>query len=266
MPAAGGSMSGQGQAWHARDCGAAHEAAPPDRISIPSRPTGEDMELIRWFVDLFVHLDRHLAEVIQSYGSWTYGLLFLIVFMETGLVVTPFLPGDSLLFAAGSFAAIEAAGGGRVLSLGALLALLSTAAIVGDNLNYAIGRYLGPKVFHYERSRFFNPEHLKKTHGFYEKYGVKTIIIARFVPIVRTFSPFVAGVGAMHYPRFLAYDVVGGITWVSVCVCSGYFFGNLPFVRKNFSLVVLAIIVISVLPAVVEYLRHRAEAKRAKAA
>jgi membrane-associated protein len=224
------------------------------------------MELIRWFVDVFVHLDRHLAEVIQSYGTWTYGLLFLIIFMETGLVVTPFLPGDSLLFAAGSFAAIEAAGGGRVLSVGLLFALLVTAAVLGDNLNYAIGRYLGPKVFHYERSRFFNPDHLRKTHRFYETYGVKTIIIARFVPIVRTFSPFVAGIGAMRYPTFLAYDVVGGLLWVSVCLFSGYFFGNLPFVRRNFSLVIFAIILISVLPAVVEYLRHRAESRRAQAA
>jgi membrane-associated protein len=223
------------------------------------------MELIHWFVDVFVHLDRHLAEVIQSYGTWTYGLLFLIIFMETGLVVTPFLPGDSLLFAAGSFAAIEAAGGGRVLNVGLLFALLTTAAVLGDNLNYAIGRYLGPKVFHYERSRFFNPDHLRKTHRFYERYGVKTIIIARFVPIVRTFSPFVAGIGAMHYPTFLAYDIAGGLLWVSVCLFSGYFFGNLPFVRKNFSLVIFAIILISVLPAVVEYLRHRAESRRAKA-
>jgi membrane-associated protein len=224
------------------------------------------MELIYWFVDFFLHLDRHLAEVIQSYGTWTYGLLFLIIFLETGLVVTPFLPGDSLLFAAGSFAAIEAASGGHVLSVGLLFVLLSAAAILGDNVNYAIGRHLGPKVFHYERSRFFNPDHLRKTHRFYEKYGVKTIIIARFVPIVRTFSPFVAGIGAMRYPRFLAYDVVGGLAWVAVCLFSGYFFGNLPFVRKNFSLVIIAIVLISVMPAVVEYLRHRAEVRRAKVA
>ncbi len=213
------------------------------------------MDLVHWFVDLFVHLDRHLAEVIQNYGTWTYALLFAIIFMETGLVVTPFLPGDSLLFAAGSFAALGA------LDVRLLFVLLVTAAVVGDNLNYAIGHYLGPKVFHYERSRFFNPEHLRKTHGFYEKYGVKTIIIARFVPIVRTFSPFVAGVGAMSYPRFLAFDVLGGTLWVGVCVFAGYFFGNLPFVRKNFSLVVLVIILISVMPAVVEYLRQRSQAR-----
>jgi membrane-associated protein len=204
--------------------------------------------------------------VIQSYGTWTYGLLFLIVFLETGLVVTPFLPGDSLLFAAGSFAAIEATVGGHVLSLGLLLVLLSTAAILGDTVNYAIGHYLGPKVFHYEKSRLFNPEHLRRTHAFYEKYGGKTIIIARFVPIIRTFAPFIAGIGAMSYLRFLAYNVVGGLAWVAVCLFSGYFFGNLPFVRKNFSLVIIAIIVISVLPAVFEYLRHRAEARQAKAA
>ena len=221
------------------------------------------MELIHWFVDIFVHLDRHLAEVIQSYGTWTYGLLFLIIFMETGLVVTPFLPGDSLLFAAGSFAAIEAGSGGRVLSLGLLFALLALAAILGDTVNYAIGHFLGPKVFHFPKSRLFNPEHLRRTHVFYEKYGGKTIIIARFVPIIRTFAPFVAGIGEMSYGRFIAYNVVGGLAWVAVCLFAGYYFGNLPFVRKNFSVVVLAIIVISVMPAVVEYLRHRAETRRA---
>ncbi len=224
------------------------------------------MELIRWFVDFFLHLDRHLAEVIRSYGVWTYALLFLTVFLETGLVVTPFLPGDSLLFAAGSFAAIEAAGGARVLDIGWLFALLSVAAILGDTANYAIGHYLGPKVFHYPRSRFFNPEHLRRTHAFYERYGGKTIIIARFVPIVRTFAPFVAGIGAMSYLRFLAYNVVGGLAWVAICLFSGYFFGNLPFVRKNFSVVILVIILISVMPALVEYLRHRRRARRALAA
>ena len=217
------------------------------------------MDLVHWFVDFFLHLDRHLAEVIQAYGTWTYALLFTIVFLETGLVVTPILPGDSLLFAAGSFAALGA------LDVRLVFVLLSFAAVLGDNVNYAIGHYLGPRVFHYERSRFFNPDHLRKTHRFYEKYGVKTIIIARFVPIVRTFSPFVAGVGAMSYPRFLAFDVVGGALWVGVCTFAGYFFGNLPFVRKNFSLAIIAIVLISVMPAVVEYLRHRAEARRAAA-
>jgi membrane-associated protein len=217
------------------------------------------MDLVQWFVDFFLHLDRHLAEFIQAYGTWTYALLFTIVFMETGFVVTPFLPGDSLLFAAGSFAALGA------LDVRLLFLLLWAAAVLGDNLNYAIGRSLGPRVFHFERSRFFNPEHLRKTHGFYEKYGVKTIVIARFVPIVRTFSPFVAGIGAMRYPRFLAYDVVGGLLWVGICVSSGYFFGNLPFVKRNFSLVIVAIVLVSVMPAVVEYLRHRREAKRSAA-
>ena len=210
------------------------------------------MELLYWLVDFVLHLDRHLAEIIQQYGVWTYAILFLIVFLETGLVVAPILPGDSLLFAAGAFAAL----GG--LDIGSLFFLLVAAAILGDTLNYAIGHYLGPKVFHYEKSRFFNPEHLKKTHAFYEKYGGKTIIIARFIPIVRTFAPFVAGVGAMNYRRFLAYNMVGGFLWVTICLFAGYFFGNLPFVKKNFSLVILAIIVISILPAVVEYLRHRA--------
>jgi membrane-associated protein len=224
------------------------------------------MELVHWFVDFFLHLDRHLAEVIQSYGTWTYALLFAIVFLETGLVVTPFLPGDSLLFAAGSFAALQQPDGSPVLSLPLLFLLLSVAAIAGDTANYAIGAYLGPKVFHFPKSRFFNPEHLRKTHVFYEKYGGKTIIIARFVPIVRTFAPFVAGIGAMSYARFIAYNVVGGLLWVALCLGAGYFFGNLPFVRRNFSLVILAIVLISVLPALVEYLKHRREARRAAAA
>jgi membrane-associated protein len=214
------------------------------------------MELVHWFVDFFLHLDQHLAEVIQQYGGYTYALLFLIVFLETGLVVTPLLPGDSLLFAAGSFAGLGA------LSLWPLFFLLSAAAILGDTVNYAIGAYLGPRVFHFPKSRFFNPEHLKRTHAFYEKYGGKTIIIARFVPIIRTFAPFVAGIGAMSYARFLAYNVVGGFLWVSACLFAGYFFGNLPFVKKNFSLVILAIVVISILPAGVEYLRHRLAARR----
>jgi membrane-associated protein len=218
------------------------------------------MDLVHWFVDVFLHLDKHLAEVIQQYGTYTYALLFLIVFLETGLVVTPLLPGDSLLFAAGSFAGIGA------LSVWPLFFLLCAAAILGDTANYAIGAYLGPKVFHYPKSRFFNPEHLRKTHEFYEKYGGKTIIIARFVPIIRTFAPFVAGIGSMSYARFLSYNVIGGVLWVAVCVFAGYFFGNLAFVKKNFSLVILAIIVISMLPALVEYLRHRAEARRRAAA
>ena len=218
------------------------------------------MDLIHWFVDFFLHLDQHLAEVIQRYGTSTYALLFLIVFLETGLVITPILPGDSLLFAAGAFAALGH------LSLWPLFFLLCAAAILGDTVNYAIGARLGPKVFSYSKSRFFNPEHLKKTHSFYEKYGGKTIIIARFVPIVRTFAPFVAGVGQMSYRQFIGYNVSGGVLWVSICVFAGYFFGNLPFVKKNFSVVVIVIVLISLLPAVIEYLRHRAEAKRKAAA
>jgi membrane-associated protein len=218
------------------------------------------MDLIHWFVDFFLHLDQHLAEVIQRYGTLTYLLLFLIVFLETGLVITPILPGDSLLFAAGAFAGLGH------LRLWPLFFLLCVAAILGDTVNYAIGARLGPRVFSYSKSRFFNPEHLKKTHAFYEKYGGKTIIIARFVPIVRTFAPFVAGVGAMSYRQFIGYNVIGGILWVSICVFSGYFFGNLPFVKKNFSLVVIVIVLISLLPAVFEYLKHRAEAKRKAAA
>jgi membrane-associated protein len=213
---------------------------------------------VEWLIDLFLHLDEHLADVIQKHGVYTYALLFGIIFLETGLVVTPILPGDSLLFAAGSFAGIGA------LSLWPLYFLLCAAAILGDTVNYTIGSYLGPKVFHYPKSRFFNPEHLRKTHTFYEKYGGKTIIIARFIPIVRTFAPFVAGVGKMSYPHFLAYNVAGGVLWVSVCVFAGYFFGNLPFVKQNFSVVILAIVAISILPAVFEYFKHRAEAKRAQ--
>ena len=218
------------------------------------------VDLFRWFVDFFLHLDQHLSEVIQRYGATTYLLLFLIVFLETGLVVTPLLPGDSLLFAAGTFAALGH------LRLWPLFFLLCVAAILGDTVNYAIGARLGPKVFHYPKSRFFNPEHLKKTHGFYEKYGGKTIVIARFVPIVRTFAPFVAGIGQMNYWQFLSFNVVGGVLWVSICLFSGYFFGNLPMVKKNFSVVVIAIVLISLLPAVIEYLKHRAEAKRKTAA
>jgi membrane-associated protein len=214
------------------------------------------MELVHWFVDFLLHLDKHLAEVIQQYGVHTYTLLFLIVFLETGLVVTPLLPGDSLLFAAGSFAGLGA------LRVWPLFFLLSAAAILGDTVNYAIGAYLGPRVFHFPKSRFFNPEHLRRTHDFYERYGGKTIIIARFIPIIRTFAPFVAGIGAMSYARFLTYNVLGGVLWVSACLFAGYFFGNLPVVKKNFSLVMLAIIVISLLPAGVEYLRHRLAARR----
>jgi membrane-associated protein len=219
------------------------------------------MEWIGKAVDLFLHLDRHLGEIIQQYGGWTYALLTLVVFCETGLVVTPFLPGDSLLFAAGAFAALPGSG----LRLGILFALLASAAILGDTVNYWIGHRIGPAAFE-GRIRFLKKSHLDRTHVFYEKYGGKTIIIARFVPIVRTFAPFVAGVGSMSYGRFFTYNVVGGVAWVAICLFSGYFFGNLPVVKANFSLVIIAIVFISVLPAAFEILRHRLAARRAAAA
>jgi len=208
------------------------------------------MEWLAYLFDLFLHLDKHLGEVIKQYGTWTYLILLAIIFCETGLVVAPFLPGDSLLFAAGTFAARGD------LDPWWLFVLLSAAAIAGDTLNYWIGAYVGPKAFT-DRSRFFRKEHLDRTHAFFERYGGKTIIIARFVPIVRSFAPFVAGIGAMNYTRFIIYNVVGGIAWVAIFVFGGYWFGMQPFVKDNFSLVVLAIIIISVLPMVVEYFRAR---------
>jgi membrane-associated protein len=209
------------------------------------------VELITYFVDLFLHLDTHLATVIQNYGGWTYLLLFVIIFCETGLVVTPILPGDSLLFAAGAFAALGS------LNIAWLFGLLSVAAILGDALNYMIGHFMGPRVFAQENSRIFKKEYLDRTHQFYEQYGGKTIIIARFVPIVRTFAPFVAGVGKMTYWRFASYNIVGGLLWIAVCLGTGYLFGNIPIVQKNFTLVLLAIIFISILPGLIEYLRQR---------
>jgi membrane-associated protein len=209
------------------------------------------MELLHDFIQIFLHLDKHLAAVIQAYGGWTYLILFLIIFCETGLVVTPILPGDSLLFAIGSFAALGA------IKLEYLLFGLTIAAILGDSVNYAIGHYMGPKVFSKTNSRIFRKEYLDKTHRFYEKYGAKTIIFARFVPIVRTFAPFVAGIGAMSYGKFLTYNVVGGVAWICLFVLGGYFFGGLPIVKQNFTLVILAIIAVSVLPGVIEFIRSR---------
>jgi membrane-associated protein len=209
------------------------------------------MELLSSFIDLFMHLDKHLDHIIQYYGLWTYFILFLIIFCETGLVVMPLLPGDSLLFAAGAFAARGS------LNPWWLFVLLAIAAVAGDTVNYAIGHVVGPKVFHKENVRFLNKKHLERTHQFYEKYGGKTIILARFVPIVRTFAPFVAGIGSMTYIRFLSYNVIGGISWVAVFVFGGYRFGNIPAVRHNFTLVIIAIIIISVMPGVIEYIRHR---------
>lgn len=213
------------------------------------------MQLIDWFL----HLDRHLAELTADYGTWTYLILFAIVFCETGLVVTPILPGDSLLFAAGAIAAQTTASGEHPLDVTTLCLVLLVAAVLGDTVNYHIGHYLGPKVLRGETSRFFNRKHLDRTHQFFEKYGGKTIILARFVPIVRTFAPFVAGVGAMSYFRFLAYNVIGAVAWVLGFVIAGYWFADQPFVKKNFSLVIIAIIVISVMPAVYEFWRHRRE-------
>ncbi|MFZ2198990.1 MAG: DedA family protein [Thermodesulfovibrionales bacterium] len=214
------------------------------------------MEMIKTLFDIFMHLDRHLGSVIQDYGVWTYLILFLIIFCETGLVVTPILPGDSLLFAAGAFAAIGA------LDVLWLFGLLTVAAVAGDTLNYWIGHYLGPKVFHKKDVRFLNREYLDRTHRFYEKHGGKTIIIARFMPIIRTFAPFVAGIGKMTYIRFIGYNVSGGVLWIASFVFGGYYFGNIPMVKKNFTLVIVAIIVLSVMPGVIEFLRHRLKASR----
>jgi len=217
------------------------------------------VDLLHQLVDFILHLDRHLSEIIRDYGTWTYLLLFLIVFCETGLVVTPFLPGDSLLFASGAFAGLGA------LDLWLTLLLLTVAAIAGDTVNYWAGHLIGPRLFRGEKVRFLNPKHLQRTHEFFERYGGKTIVIARFVPIVRTFAPFVAGVGSMTYSRFLLYNVTGGIAWVGICVLAGYWFGNIPVVKENFTLVILGIIVVSILPAVYEVLRHRAQTKRSRA-
>jgi membrane-associated protein len=217
------------------------------------------LEFLKSVADLFLHLDRHLGQLIQDFGPWTYLILFLVVFCETGLVVTPFLPGDSLLFALGVFCANGA------LDLGWTLALLTLAAILGDTVNYAIGAKVGPAVFREGRGRFFKREHLERTHAFYERHGGKTIILARFMPIIRTFAPFVAGIGRMDYPKFLAYNVIGAVVWVAGFLLLGFYFGNIPVVKRNFTLVILVIVVLSVLPGVVEYLRHRRSSKKGDA-
>ena len=208
------------------------------------------MEWFRNVVDVFLHLDQHLSQIISTYGVWTHLILFLIVFCETGLVVTPFLPGDSLLFAAGTFAALGA------LDLWLVVILLIVAAILGDTVNYWVGAYIGPRAFRGD-IRFLRKEYLDRTHAFYEKHGGKTIILARFIPIIRTFAPFVAGVGAMSYPRFIVYNIAGAVLWVGLFVLGGYFFGNIPIVRDNFTIVILAIIAISVMPIAFEALRAR---------
>lgn len=211
------------------------------------------MEFIQFLIEIILHLDKYLGEIIQNYGTWTYALLFFIIFMETGFVVTPFLPGDSLLFAAGTFAALGN------LRIEVLLILLMIAAILGDTVNYWIGHFIGPRAFS-GNVRFLKKEYLDRTHEFYEKHGGKTIILARFIPIIRTFAPFVAGVGAMTYLHFITFNIVGGIVWVLLFTLGGFFFGNIPAVKENFTFVILAIIFISVLPAIIEYLRGRSRA------
>jgi membrane-associated protein len=210
------------------------------------------LDLILSFWDVITHLDVHLADWAQSMGPWLYVALFVIIFCETGLVVTPFLPGDSLLFAVGALCALD----GSPLGVAGIIPLLIIAAVLGDAVNYAVGRHIGPRVFRSESSIFLNKKHLLRTEAFYERYGGKTIIIARFMPIVRTFAPFVAGIGQMRYPRFFLFNVIGAVAWVGIFVPLGYAFGNMPIVKKQFHYVILAIIVLSVLPAVIEVLRE----------
>jgi len=214
------------------------------------------MDLVRKFIDLVLNLDQHLDSMVASLGPWMYLILFLIIFCETGLVVTPFLPGDSLLFAVGAIAARPG-----TIDVTLVMILLTIAAILGDTVNYFIGYHTGPKIFQKEGGRWLNKKHLERTHEFYERYGGKTIIIARFVPIIRTFAPFVAGIGRMSYAKFMSYNVMGGIFWIVSLTMAGYFFGNFPLVKKNFSLVILAIIIISILPAVIEFWRERRRIK-----
>jgi membrane-associated protein len=209
------------------------------------------VELLAGFIDIVLHLDVHLQRLVADYGTWIYLILFLIIFCETGLVVTPFLPGDSLLFVAGAVAA----GGG--MDVHKLFAILAAASFMGDNTNYWIGRYAGPRIFRRKGSLLFNPAHLERTSRFYDKYGGKTVLIARFVPIVRTFAPFVAGIGSMAYPRFVAYSFAGAILWIGSLAYAGYFFGNLPIVRDNLSIVIIGIVILSIMPGVIEFLRSR---------
>src|SRR5262245_13678149 len=214
------------------------------------------MEFIKDFIDVILHLDTHLVDLVSSYGTFSYAILFAIIFCETGLVVTPFLPGDSLLFAVGALSAKDA------LNVYTVAFVLMLAAIIGDSTNYWIGYFVGPKVFRSESSRWFNRAHLERTNAFYEKYGVKTVIIARFMPILRTFAPFVAGIGRMYYPRFLLFSVLGSFLWIGLFVTAGYLFGNWSVVKQNFTLLVLALTLISTLPALYEALRARRERKQ----
>ena len=214
------------------------------------------MEFVTFLIDLFLHLDEYLATIINQYGAWTYGLLFFVIFMETGFVVTPFLPGDSLLFAAGTFAALGS------LNIYLLTGLLMAAAILGDTANYWIGHALGDRAYN---TKWVRRDYLDRTHAFFEKHGGKTIFLARFVPIIRTFAPFVAGIGRMSYGYFISYNIFGGIAWVALFTLAGYFFGNIPFVRSNFEFVIVAIILISVVPIFYEWLKARRETRQAKA-
>lgn len=216
------------------------------------------IELAKKLVDFILHIDRHLAEIIAAYGAWTYAVIFAIIFVETGLVIMPFLPGDSLLFAAGAFCAKPETG----LNVHAMAFLLFLAAVLGDTVNYWIGAKIGPAVFKRDDSIWLRKKHLARAHEFFERYGGRAIILARFVPIVRTFVPFVAGVGQMTYPRFLAYNVIGGFAWIYFFTYAGYLFGNQPFVQKNFKLVILAIIILSVVPMVVEFFREWQRARK----
>ncbi|GAP08362.1 MAG TPA: DedA family protein [Anaerolinea thermolimosa] len=216
------------------------------------------LQLIHWFIDFVLHMDKHLPQIVNDIGIWAYLVLFVIIFIETGLVVTPFLPGDSLLFAAGAVAATTH------LSPFPMFLLLAGAAILGDTANYWIGHFVGPKVFTQE-SRWFKREYLERTHAFYEKHGGKTIFLARFIPIIRTFAPFVAGIGRMSYGYFISYNVIGGIVWTGLFIGLGYFFGNLSFVKNNFSLVIIAIILISLMPAVFEFVKEKLKARPAPA-
>jgi membrane-associated protein len=216
------------------------------------------MEIIQQLIDFVLHIDKELAFLVAQYGIWVYGILFLIIFCETGLVVTPFLPGDSLLFVAGTLAAI----GENHINVHLMVLLLIAAAILGDASNYFIGKFFGEKLFSNPNSKIFKQSYLEKTHSFYEKHGGKTIILARFVPIVRTFAPFVGGMGTMTYARFFSYNVIGGIAWVSLFMYSGYFFGGLEFVKNNLSLLIIAIIFVSLLPGVFEVLRQKVKSKR----
>jgi membrane-associated protein len=207
--------------------------------------------MIQWFIDFFLHLDTHLEKAVQTYQAWIYLILFVIIFCETGLVVTPFLPGDSLLFASGALAARG------WMHLAWLLLLLSAAAIAGDTANYWIGHIVGPRIFHKENVRLLNKKHLLRAHAFYERYGGITIVAARFMPIIRTFAPFVAGIGSMTYWKFLAYNIAGGVLWILGFTLAGFFFGNIEWVKDHFSVVIVAIVIISVMPIVIEYFRHR---------